>query len=182
MDFCTFWLKQLGNSIHFFFIYHQCTCQHNNFQSQITSTFDVGTTGSVFYRGKQQKQQQVCGNIYSSFNYDMSISFFNYLKHHKLTLYFSVNYTYMQRVFHFHAPNQSRITRSEAFFFAGGVVFCSALSVLVTHPLLMGCMHIGMKVRVATCSAIYRKVCALIMVMHTFPSAIILNYFLCSKS
>ncbi|XP_026467356.1 probable multidrug resistance-associated protein lethal(2)03659 [Ctenocephalides felis] len=70
----------------------------------------------------------------------------------------TVKYTYMQRVFHYHAQNQSAITRSEAYFFASGVVFCSALAVLVTHPLLMGCMHIGMKIRVATCSAIYRKV------------------------
>lgn len=45
----------------------------------------------------------------------------------------------------------------EAFYFATGVILCSALSVMVIHPYMLGTMHVGMKMRVAMCSMIYRK-------------------------
>ena len=41
--------------------------------------------------------------------------------------------------------------------YAGGVVACSALNVLVIHPYMMAILHMGMKMRVACCTLIYRK-------------------------
>ncbi|XP_054272885.1 probable multidrug resistance-associated protein lethal(2)03659 [Macrosteles quadrilineatus] len=49
------------------------------------------------------------------------------------------------------------VSKDEAYFYAGGVVMCSALSVFIMHPYMFSMMHIGMKMRVASCSLIYRK-------------------------
>lgn len=46
---------------------------------------------------------------------------------------------------------------NEAYLYAGGIVFTSAVSVILTHPFLLGNFHWGMKLRVAACSMIYRK-------------------------
>jgi len=50
------------------------------------------------------------------------------------------------------------ITLEEAYFYAAGVVLCSGLSIFAIHPYMMGIIHMGMKIRVACCSLIYRKV------------------------
>ncbi|KAI2474040.1 Putative multidrug resistance-associated protein lethal(2)03659-like Protein [Diabrotica virgifera virgifera] len=65
---------------------------------------------------------------------------------------------YFNRVFSFWDPNQGRITREESFFFAAGVGIINAIVVMTTHPYMLAVLHIGMKVRVACCSLIYRKV------------------------
>ncbi|KAF5283713.1 hypothetical protein FQR65_LT13748 [Abscondita terminalis] len=57
----------------------------------------------------------------------------------------------------YYTPNQTTITKAEAYGYAGGVIGCSLLSVLITHPYVIDVLHIGMKVRVACCSLIYRK-------------------------
>lgn len=44
-----------------------------------------------------------------------------------------------------------------AYLYAAGVIACSALNVMVIHPYMLGTMHVGMKMRVAMCSMIYRK-------------------------
>lgn len=49
------------------------------------------------------------------------------------------------------------IEKQEAFLYAGGVVLCSAISVLTAHRYGLGLTHIGMKLRVSCCSLIYRK-------------------------
>ncbi|KAG8042341.1 hypothetical protein G9C98_004975 [Cotesia typhae] len=51
----------------------------------------------------------------------------------------------------------SEVTKSEAFLYAGGVILCSAINILVAHPYMMAILHMGMKLRVACCSLIYRK-------------------------
>lgn len=53
----------------------------------------------------------------------------------------------------------STITKDEAYISAAAVVACSAIPALMIHPIGMGVSHIGMKLRVACCSLIYRKVC-----------------------
>lgn len=50
------------------------------------------------------------------------------------------------------------IDQTLAYYYAGGVVLCSLLIVLLNHPYTMGVSHLGMKVRISVCSLIYRKV------------------------
>lgn len=45
----------------------------------------------------------------------------------------------------------------EAYFYASAVVLASACNVILMHPYLLSQMHLGMKMRVAMCSMIYRK-------------------------
>jgi hypothetical protein len=60
---------------------------------------------------------------------------------------------------HFSAAEaETAITVEEAYIYAAGVVLCSALNVIVIHPYMMAIFHMGMKIRVACCSLIYRKV------------------------
>jgi ATP-binding cassette subfamily C (CFTR/MRP) protein 4 len=56
------------------------------------------------------------------------------------------------------AESDTSITTEEAYIYAAGIVLCSALNVIVIHPYMMAIFHIGMKIRVACCSLIYRKV------------------------
>ncbi|XP_071455642.1 ATP-binding cassette sub-family C member 4-like [Hetaerina americana] len=51
----------------------------------------------------------------------------------------------------------SEITKESAYLHAGGVILSSGVAIIVTHPYMLSLMHIGMKVRVACCSLIYRK-------------------------
>lgn len=64
---------------------------------------------------------------------------------------------YLERLVKYWNPSQSAIKTEEAYFFAFGIFFCSFVSVLVVHPYMMGILHVGMKVRIACCSLIYRK-------------------------
>jgi ATP-binding cassette subfamily C (CFTR/MRP) protein 4 len=48
--------------------------------------------------------------------------------------------------------------KERAYLNAGGVSLCSGLALLLVHPYAIGTMHIGMQMRVAVCSLIYRKV------------------------
>lgn len=45
----------------------------------------------------------------------------------------------------------------EMYFYATAVVAASAFNVLLMHPYLLCQLHLGMKIRVAMCSMIYRK-------------------------
>lgn len=45
----------------------------------------------------------------------------------------------------------------EAYFYATAVVLASAVNVILMHPYLLSQLHLGMKIRVAMCSMIYRK-------------------------
>ncbi|XP_011877731.1 PREDICTED: probable multidrug resistance-associated protein lethal(2)03659 [Vollenhovia emeryi] len=53
--------------------------------------------------------------------------------------------------------NTMEVDKLYAYLCAVGVIMCSALNVFVVHPYMMGILHMGMKVRVACCSLIYRK-------------------------
>ncbi|CAB0038330.1 unnamed protein product [Trichogramma brassicae] len=48
-------------------------------------------------------------------------------------------------------------TLTDAYMYASLVILCSVLNVLVIHPYMMAILHLGMKMRVACCSLIYRK-------------------------
>ncbi|KAL0104934.1 hypothetical protein PUN28_016527 [Cardiocondyla obscurior] len=53
--------------------------------------------------------------------------------------------------------NDENMDKGYAYGCAAGVILCSALNVFVVHPYMMGILHMGMKIRVACCSLIYRK-------------------------
>lgn len=61
------------------------------------------------------------------------------------------------KLIQYYSPNQTEISKTEAYLFAGGVIGCSLVNVFVTHPYMMAILHMGMKLRVACCSLIYRK-------------------------
>lgn len=59
---------------------------------------------------------------------------------------------------YFSQPADSQeITLNMAYMYAGGVIACSGLVVFIAHPYIMALLHLGMKLRVATSSLIYRK-------------------------
>ncbi|KAL3281370.1 hypothetical protein HHI36_004580 [Cryptolaemus montrouzieri] len=61
------------------------------------------------------------------------------------------------KLINYYSPANTEITKDDAFLYAGAVVLCSLINVLMVHPYQMGVCHLGMKVRVACCSLIYRK-------------------------
>ncbi|KAJ8684018.1 hypothetical protein QAD02_019810 [Eretmocerus hayati] len=50
------------------------------------------------------------------------------------------------------------INREEAFYWGTGIVLGIFLDCIITYPVFQGLMHMGMKIRVACCSLIYRKI------------------------
>lgn len=53
--------------------------------------------------------------------------------------------------------NTWEVNEFEAYMYALGIILCSAINVFVIHPYMMAILHMGMKIRVACCSLIYRK-------------------------
>ncbi|CAB3386319.1 Hypothetical predicted protein [Cloeon dipterum] len=49
------------------------------------------------------------------------------------------------------------IDKDEAYLYAVGLIVTSGMIVMIVHPYMMAVIHIGMQLRVATCSLIYRK-------------------------
>lgn len=62
------------------------------------------------------------------------------------------------RLFNFWTPGQCKINQNEAILYASGIMTTSLLVVLTMHPYFLAVLHVGMKMRVAACSLIYRKV------------------------
>lgn len=63
---------------------------------------------------------------------------------------------FLGRLIRFFNPG-SDITKEEAYGYAAAVILCSAFNIFVIHPYMMAILHMGMKIRVACCSLIYRK-------------------------
>lgn len=57
----------------------------------------------------------------------------------------------------FYAPDNVDTTVNKAYMYAGIVIGCTLITVLVSHPTNMGILHIGMKIRVSVCALLYRK-------------------------
>ncbi|GFG28327.1 hypothetical protein Cfor_09080 [Coptotermes formosanus] len=52
----------------------------------------------------------------------------------------------------------STVTKDEAYMYAGALIFCTIFSVILTHHSFLVCQKIGMRIRIACCSMIYRKI------------------------
>lgn len=57
----------------------------------------------------------------------------------------------------YYIPNQTSVTREEAHIYAGVILVVAFVQVLAGHGYIFGLQHLGMKMRVACCSVIYRK-------------------------
>lgn len=57
----------------------------------------------------------------------------------------------------YYSPDNRDLTRETAYIYAGIVVGCALVNVLVNSHTTLGIQHIGMKIRVSVCSLLYRK-------------------------
>ncbi|KAJ8929217.1 hypothetical protein NQ314_018096 [Rhamnusium bicolor] len=64
---------------------------------------------------------------------------------------------FIHRLLQFYEPNQTDMTKQDAYMYAGFIVFVGFVVVLCNHNYQLRVMHLGMKLRVAACSLIYRK-------------------------
>lgn len=64
---------------------------------------------------------------------------------------------FLARLLRYFTPG-SNISKQEAYIYAAGIIVATAVNIFVLNPFWMCLMHIGMKIRVACCSLIYRKV------------------------
>jgi ATP-binding cassette subfamily C (CFTR/MRP) protein 4 len=64
---------------------------------------------------------------------------------------------FIGKLMEYYTPNQNTITKNTAYIYASGIVVMSFFNVLLGHSYMLGLQHLGMKIRVASCSLIYRK-------------------------
>ena len=64
---------------------------------------------------------------------------------------------YLGWMIEYFAPN-SRVSLTEAYLYGTGVVFMACIYTFTHHPYFFGVMYTGMKMRIACCSLLYRKV------------------------
>lgn len=63
----------------------------------------------------------------------------------------------LSRLMLFYVPNQNQVTQQDAYVCAGLIILASFLNVLIGHQLMFRNLNLGMKMRVACCSLVYRK-------------------------
>ena len=67
---------------------------------------------------------------------------------------------------YFRENDEMAITTSHAYLYAAGVVLGLALSIMSHHLNFFTCQHMGMQIRVATCSLVYRKVKDVVLILR----------------
>uniref|UniRef100_A0A182Q496 Uncharacterized protein n=1 Tax=Anopheles farauti TaxID=69004 RepID=A0A182Q496_9DIPT len=55
------------------------------------------------------------------------------------------------------APEQKDISKEQAYYYAAGIILCSLVPVAIFHHFILYIFQIGMKIRVACCSLLYKK-------------------------
>ncbi|KAG5883223.1 hypothetical protein JTB14_011415 [Gonioctena quinquepunctata] len=64
---------------------------------------------------------------------------------------------FLGKLMAYYEPNQTAVHINEAYLYASCIVFTSLMYVLISHTYLLDIQHLGMKMRIACCSLIYRK-------------------------
>ncbi|XP_044268134.1 probable multidrug resistance-associated protein lethal(2)03659 [Tribolium madens] len=57
----------------------------------------------------------------------------------------------------YYDPNQAEITKPMAYLYATGIIGISFVNIMIMHSYFFGLQQLGMKIRVACCSLLYRK-------------------------
>lgn len=70
-----------------------------------------------------------------------------------------------------HFDPRAESTQSEAYLYASGVIITAILITFITHHCYLGLMEIGMRVRIASSSLMYRKVISNSIQSHICLSA-----------
>ncbi|CAH1236014.1 unnamed protein product [Diabrotica balteata] len=63
----------------------------------------------------------------------------------------------LRKLIEYYEPSQTSITLTEAYIYSLCIVLCSLLYVVFCHSFHLSLQHLGMKIRIACCSLIYRK-------------------------
>ncbi|EGI62548.1 Multidrug resistance-associated protein 4 [Acromyrmex echinatior] len=80
---------------------------------------------------------------------------------------------YILGLFIWHFDPRAASTQEEAYLYASGVIILGIIVVMITHHSNMGLMEIGMRVRIASSSLIYRKILCLSSSTITTPGQIV---------
>lgn len=57
----------------------------------------------------------------------------------------------------YYSPDNTLMTKETAYMYAGIVIGCAFIAIIISSHVTLGIQHTGMKIRVAVCSLIYRK-------------------------
>ncbi|XP_028129811.2 probable multidrug resistance-associated protein lethal(2)03659 [Diabrotica virgifera virgifera] len=63
----------------------------------------------------------------------------------------------LKKLIEYYEPNQTSVTLTEAYIYSLFIVLCSLFYVIFCHSFHLSLQHLGMKIRIACCSLIYRK-------------------------
>ncbi|KYN32705.1 hypothetical protein ALC56_12984 [Trachymyrmex septentrionalis] len=80
---------------------------------------------------------------------------------------------YILGLFIWHFDPRAASTQEEAYLYASGVIILAIMVVMITHHSHMGLMEIGMRVRIASSSLIYRKILCLSSSTSTTPGQVV---------
>jgi ATP-binding cassette subfamily C (CFTR/MRP) protein 4 len=64
---------------------------------------------------------------------------------------------FLKKLLHFFSPQKNEVTLQKAYMYAGLLVFATFVDLITYHWYMMGLSVLGMKIRVACSSLIYRK-------------------------
>ncbi|KAJ8954548.1 hypothetical protein NQ318_000782 [Aromia moschata] len=107
------------------------------------------------YEVKNKKNPSLWRALFKVFKYDFSLIVIIMLIYE---LVLKLSYPLLLSQFlKFYEPNQTDMDKSEACIFAGLLVLATLLRVTASHRYMVCALHLGMKLRVAMCSLIYRK-------------------------
>jgi len=73
-------------------------------------------------------------------------------------IFYRIMQVYILGLFIWHFDPRATSTQEEAYLYASGMIALGMLTIIINHHSNLGLMEIGMRVRIASSSLIYRKV------------------------